>query len=135
MIPSASFSGNLNPPLPPKDPTLSSQKQMRHIYEQYFTSDEIRMLQAIPENDVTSEIELLRVLLARSFAQIPSGPVDTKHPPALKFQFNLCTVFSRVAIVMAGLVALHLKQHPQGNVMFETVMEMIRQVNEEQGLV
>ena len=113
----------------------SRRKPRHHIYEQYFTPEERKMLAAIPENDVTSEINLLRVLLARSFALVPSGPTDKKPPLSLKFQYDLVTTFSRVALVLAGLVALHLKQHPPRNYWFDCVMEMIRQVNIEQGVV
>ena len=135
MIQSVSFPNNLNPTSTSEDPPQPSIHKLHHIYEQYFTPDEISQLQALPTNDVTSEIQLLRILLARSFAQVPAGPTDARQPLALKFQYGLCTIFSRVVLVIAAMVALHLKQHPPQNMMFQTVMEMIHQVNEEQGLV
>jgi hypothetical protein len=60
---------------PPKEPTPCSGPifddvpwwrppgaPKHHIYQQYFTPAERLRLEAIPENDVTSEIRLLRVL-------------------------------------------------------------------------
>jgi hypothetical protein len=135
MIQSAPFPNVLNPASASEDPPQTSIHQLHHIYEQYFTADEIRLLQTLPTNDVTSEIQLLRILLARSFAQVPAGPTDARQPLALKSQYGLCTLFSRVVLVIAAMVALHLKQHPPQNMMFQTVMEMIHQVHEEQGLV
>ncbi len=39
-----------------------------NLYRQYFTAEEIAMLDATPPDDLTSEINLLRVLLARLLA-------------------------------------------------------------------
>jgi hypothetical protein len=117
--------------------SISSSKENRkhHIYGQYFTPEERKMLAAIPENDLSSEINLLRVLLARSFALVPAGPASKiRHPLDLKFQYDLCTIFSRVTVVIAGLVALHRKTNMSKSPMFDLVMDFIREANEVQGV-
>ena len=84
----------------------------KNIYEQYFTPEERRLLSEIPENDLTDEIKILRVMLARSFAQVPAGPYDRKHPP-LPFQLmaDFTNTFSRVAIIIGRLIALQYRLH------------------------
>ncbi len=42
-------------------------KSPPHLYRRHFTRKERILLSAIPENDVSSEITLLRVILDRSF--------------------------------------------------------------------
>ena len=121
MIRSASFSDTFAPP--------SKEDRKHHIYEQYFTPAECEMLAAIPENDLTGEIDLLRVMLARSFAQVPSGPDDKKHPPLpLKLMIDYFTTFCRVAIILARLVALHHKLNNSrdavADVMWNAIMEL-----------
>jgi len=121
MIRSASFSDTFAPP--------SKEDRKHHIYEQYFTPAEREMLAAIPENDLSGEIDLLRVMLARSFAQVPSGPDDKKHPPLpLKLMIDYFTTFCRVAIILARLVALHHKLNNSrdavADVMWNAIMEL-----------
>jgi hypothetical protein len=79
-----------------------------HTYQQFFTPDERSRLKAIPENDVTSEIQFLRVLLARSVARVPRTPHDKRRSPhPIKLHIDLISTFSRVAIVFGSMVCLH----------------------------
>ena len=104
-----------------------------HIYQQYFTPSERRRLKAIPENDVTSEIQLLRVLLARSFAQVPHSPTDKKRAPLpLKLNIDLLSTFSRVAIVIGGLVGLHTKMHKSD--LGDIILQALRELNPDEDL-
>jgi hypothetical protein len=122
MIQSASFPDTLASP--------SKEDRKHHIYEQYFTPAEREMLAAIPENDLTGEIDLLRVMLARSFAQVPSGPDDKKHPPLpLKLMIDYFSTFCRVAIILARLVALHRKLHSSHNALSEAIFEALGELD------
>src|ERR1700690_40546 len=77
----------------------SKRPPKNHIYRQYFTSKEWEMLKAIPENDVRSEIYLIRVLLARSFAQLPRNNSNHKKAaPGLELDFELFSTFSRATV-------------------------------------
>ena len=99
-----------------------------HIYQQYFTPSERRRLKILPENDVTSEILLLRVLLSRCFALVPRFPGDKKIAPLpLKLFTQMVTVFSRVALVIAGLAGLQNKMHK--NDMGDIILQALREMN------
>jgi hypothetical protein len=90
----------------------------KNIYEQYFTPEERRLLAEIPENDLTDEIKILRVMLARSFAQVPAGPYDKKHPPLpLELMADFTNTFSRVSIIIGRLIALQYSLHNSHNAM------------------
>ncbi len=98
-----------------------------HIYQQYFTPNERRRLKAIPENDLSSEIQLLRVLLARCFAQVPRFPHDSKKPALpMKLHIDLVMVFSRVAIVIGEMVGLQKKMHKNdiGDIILQALREL-----------
>ena len=104
-----------------------------HIYQQYFTPAEREKLKAIPENDVTSELQLLRVLLARSFAQVPRYPHDSKIAAIpLKLHTDLLSTFSRVAIVIVSLAGLHRKMH-RGDI-GDIILEALREMNPDEDL-
>ena len=122
MIQSASFNDIV--------PSPSKEERKHHIYEQYFTPAERDMLAAIPENDLSDEIDLLRLLLARSFAQVPSGPDDKKHPPLpLKLMIDFFTTFSSVAIIIARLVSLHRKLHSSYDALSEAIFEALGEMD------
>ena len=113
------------PPSPPR----------HHIYEQYFTPRERRMLQAIPENDLTSEIRLLRVLLSRSFAQLLRSPADKKYlPQPFDFMVDICATFNRVVLVIADLVSLHRKLHNSAGAVGDLILAAIRELNPDEDL-
>jgi hypothetical protein len=98
-----------------------------HIYQQYFTSAERRRLKALPENDVVSELQLLRVLLARSFSMVPRFPHDSKIAPLpIKLHIKLVKTFSRVALTIGSMVGLHQKMHKNdlGDLILESLREL-----------
>ncbi len=122
------------PPFPASKPKSDNLPQCRppgapnhHIYQQYFTSAERRRLKSISENDVSSEIQLLRILLARCFAQVPRFPHDSKKPALpMKLHIDLVTVFSRVAIVIGEMVGLQNKMHKNeiGDIILQALREL-----------
>ena len=95
-----------------------------NIYEKYFTPEERRMLAEIPENDVSQEIKLLRALLVKTFALVPTGPEDKKRSITPKFFYDLDTTVSRTVIILTRLIALHVKLNCSRN---ETA-DLIRKV-------
>ena len=108
----------------------SQRTPKHHIYQQYFTDKESEMLKAVPENDVISEIYLLRVLLARAFAQLPGNkPNGKKTTPTLKIDIELFSTFSRAAIVLAGLVALHNRSHDPESELGDAILGALRELN------
>ena len=107
----------------------SKRPPKNHIYRQYFTSKECEMLKAVPENDVTSEIYLIRVLLARAFAQLPRHNSNHKKAaPGLELDFEFYSTLSCATVSLAGLVALHNKFHDPanevGDIIWEALMEL-----------
>jgi hypothetical protein len=101
-----------------------------HIYQQYFTPAERRRLKAIPENDVTSEIQLLRVLLVRCFAMVPRFPHDSKIAPlSLKLHIEMVTVFAHVATVIGSLAGLQWKMHKPVDELGKDILQALREMN------
>ncbi len=74
------------------------------IYRQYFTPDECALLDATPLVDLSSEINLLRILLARVLAASPHS-----QEPALDTQAGILAALSAAGVVIAGLVRLQCK--------------------------
>ncbi len=94
------------------------------LYRQYFTPAEIAMLDATPIDDLTSEINLLRVLLARLLETS-----QRLHDLALETHAKVLAAFSHAAIVLASLVRLQLALHqPLGGAwqMFEEATHLAR---------
>ena len=118
-----------SPSFPDTFASPSKEDRSHHIYEQYFTPEDRRLLAAIPENDLTNEINLLRALLAQTFALVPSGPNDKKPSLTLKFQYDLVTTFSRVTLILARLVALHVKLNNSGDAVAAEIWEAIMELN------
>ena len=106
----------------------------RHnMYQKYFTPAERRRLKALPENDVVSELQLLRVLLARSFSMVPRFPHDSKIAPLpIKFHIKLLNTFSRVALTIGGMVGLHQKMHKDD--LGDLIMQALRELNPDEDL-
>ena len=113
----------------------SKRPPKNHIYRQYFTSKECEMLKAVPENDVTSEVYLIRVLLARAFAQLPGNrSTGKKDIPALEMSVELYSIFSRATVALAGLVALHNKFHDPANELRDTIWDAIMEMDPDKDL-
>ena len=108
----------------------SKRPPKNHIYRQYFTSEECEMLKAVPENDVTSEIYLIRVLLARAFAQLPRNNSNHKKAaPGLDLDFEFYSTLSRATVSLAGLVALHNKFHDPENEVGDIIWEALSELD------
>ena len=107
----------------------------KHIYQKYFTPAERRRLKAIPENNLKSEIYLLRATLARTFALLPrNDPKNKGTPHALKMDLELCSTFSRTAIVFASLVAFHIKTHNSKRAIGDLILQALRELDPDQEL-
>lgn len=100
-----------------------------NIYEKYFTPEERRMLAEIPENDVSQEIKLLRALLLKTFALVPTGPEDKKRSITPEFFYDLDTTISRTVIILARLVALHVKLNCSRNETADLIQEALREMD------
>ena len=88
------------------------------------------MLKAVPENDVTSEIYLIRVLLARAFAQLPRNNSNHKKAaPGLELDFEFYSTLSCATVSLAGLVALHNKFHDPANEVGEIIWKVLMECN------
>jgi hypothetical protein len=85
---------------------MNRQPVLPSLYRRYFTSDECAMLDATPSDDLTSEIELLRLLLARVLAA-----AKRKRSISLELHASMLSAFSAAGIVIAALVRLQLKLH------------------------
>ena len=77
------------------------------LYRPYFTPQEIRMLDATQPTDLSSEINLLRVLIARVLAAR-----QRLHELALAQHAALLATFSAAGLVLAALVRQQCKLHP-----------------------
>ncbi len=76
------------------------------LYREYFTPEERRMLDATPRDDLTSEINLLRVLTARLLAASQQA-----HEITLQTHARMLAAFSAAAKTIARLVLLQLDLH------------------------
>ena len=71
-----------------------------NLYHRHFTPAERRALAATPENDVTGEVNLLRIMLLRFLAEGAGA-----HPPAdIKSQLESLRVTSGSAAMIASLL-------------------------------
>ncbi len=107
----------------------------KHIYQQHFTPAERRNLKTIPENDITSEIFLLRSTLARVFEQFTGNNTKNKKSPGtLKIDLEVCSTISRSAIVLGSLVAFHNKTHNSKSDLGDTILQALREMNPDEDL-
>ena len=79
-----------------------------NLYRQYFTPEEIAMLDATPLDDLTSEINLLRILLSRLLA----AATRRLRQLTLKQHAAILATFSATGIALASLVRLQNQLHP-----------------------
>ena len=106
-----------------------------HLHQKYFTPAEKQALEAIPADDLTSEIKLLRVLLARCLAIVPRYTGDRKIPPLpLKLFTSLMLVFSRTANVIGSLVSLQWRMHNPTDEWGRLVLEALRELDPDKEL-
>jgi hypothetical protein len=76
------------------------------LYRRFFTPTECAMLDAVPLDDLSSEINLLRLLLARTLAAMRKT-----RSLELKTQAAILSAFSGAGIVIARLVRLQIILH------------------------
>ncbi len=76
------------------------------LYREYFTPEERKMLDATPRDDLTSEINLLRVMVARVLAASKQA-----RDLALKQHAKMLAAFSAAGKTIARLVLLQLELH------------------------
>ncbi len=76
------------------------------MYREHFTPSEIRLLDATPLNDISSEIHLLRLLLSR----LLEAASHAKNL-ALKDHAAILDAISRASWAMGCLVRLHAHLH------------------------
>lgn len=89
--------------------TLTPSQRRFGIYEKFFTPEERKKYAAIPVNDPTHEINLLRKLLFDTLEIVPAGQKNNKSLFPLSFQHDLLTTVSRAVYVISRLVALHME--------------------------
>ena len=111
------------------DEPLTPRQKKFGIYEEFYTPQEKRAAEAIPENDYINEINLLKSMLLETFAMMPTGPEDKKHPLTPKFQYDLFTVCCRSVIVLARLVALHKKLNSSRNKTADLIWEALGEMD------
>jgi len=90
------------------------------IYRRFFSRAECEMLDATPVDDLTSEINLLRILLARVLA-------STQRPRdrTIETQARILSAFSAAGIVIASLVRLQHRLHESMGGLWEEVAQGI----------
>lgn len=91
-----------------------------HLYRKYYTSAEDIRLKAIRENDVSSEINLVRIYLARYFESYGNS-----LPADLKSQVSALHVTGAATSMIAGLVRTQIKAHNPQTELERTIMEAI----------
>jgi hypothetical protein len=87
-------------------PATSPSRSSTSIYRRYFTAAECERLDATPVDDLASEINLLRILLARVLAAAKRA-----RKLALETHARILSAFSAAGIVMAALVRLQVTLH------------------------
>ena len=80
------------------------------LYRPFFTPAECARLDATPRNDVSSEINLLRILLLRLLAAVHKA-----RSLELATQARVLAAFSHAGIVLARLVRLQFRLHDPGD--------------------
>ena len=93
------------PPSSPSTPPAIN-PQPATLYRRYFTPAECALLDAVPLDDLSSEINLLRLLLARTLAAMRKAP-----SLELKTQAAILGAFSGSGIVIGRLVRLQIILH------------------------
>lgn len=94
------------------------------LYARYLTSAEKKSLRAIPANDVSSEINLVRICLARYFESYGNS-----LPADLKSQVSALHVTGAAASMIAGLVRTQNKAHNPGTELSRAIEEAIRDLD------
>ena len=99
------------------------------LYRQYFTPAEIARLDATPRDDLTSEINLLRVLFARVLAASQKAKELT-----LKQRAAIVTAFSRASLALARLVRGQAQLHHPLDDLWKAIEEGEHRARKERGV-
>ena len=75
------------------------------LYRQFFTADEIRLLDATPLDSPVSEIAILRVLITRVLASIAH-----KRKPSLESLLGILIAFCQTVATIASLARIEFKR-------------------------
>jgi hypothetical protein len=76
------------------------------LYRQYFTPEECRLLDSCDLDSASSEIDLIRLLIARVLAAARRLRLTLKH------HFSMLVAFCQAAITMAALARIEYKRNP-----------------------
>ena len=96
----------MNPPFP------------RSLYRQYFTPEECALLDATPCDDLSSEINVLRVLIARLLEACHHA-----RELSLEIHAKVLSAFSAAGIVMARLVRLQCQLHHPSDALWAEIAQ------------
>jgi hypothetical protein len=83
-------------------------------YRQFFTAQEIEMLDATPPDDLSSEINLIRVLIVR----VLEAAQQVKDM-ALQQRAALLAAFAHAGITLSALVRHQVRFHPNEGILSE----------------
>jgi len=97
-----------------------TRKKTPHLYQKYFTSAEDLRLKAIPENDVSSEINLLRICLAHYIECYGNS-----LPADLKSQVSALHVTGEAASMIGSLVRTQIKAHNPQTILERAIKEAL----------
>ncbi len=100
-----------------------------HLYRKHFTSAEDLLLRTIPENDVSSEINLVRICLARYFEFYANS-----LPSDLELQVSALQVTSDAASMIASLVRTQIKFHSPDTELMRELDEALACVRKEMNI-
>jgi hypothetical protein len=91
---------------PPPVPTSQPPGPRKSIYRRYYSATERLLLDATPTDDLTSEINLLRLLLTRVMEASRH-----RRDRTLESQAAILSAFSASGVVIASLVRLQVQLH------------------------
>ena len=94
-----------------------------HLYRKHFTPAECCALKAIPENDVASEVNFLRIMLVRFLGS--HGKSD------LKSQLDALRAAGDSASMIASLVRTQIKAHNPGTELSRAMEEALDELRKE----
>lgn len=97
------------------------------LYARYFTSDEKKSLRAVPADDPSSEINLVRVLFAHFMKSQQSAPKDmASRVQILRTSFIMSEQFSK-------LVRAHNQEHDPHAELQDEILQALEEVRIELG--
>jgi len=99
------------------------------LYRKHFTSAEELRLAAIPENDVSSEINLLRIWLARYIESHGNS-----LPADLKTRISALHVTGEAASMIATLIRTQIKAHNPDTELRRAIEEAMHELRMELNL-